>query len=78
MTCGWAPINSTGTWQRESFYLRSTQSNPRNHHDTIDIADFPRCWLQLDTTIEVEAKGKELAVLKLMKDVLRLSAEKSA
>ncbi len=72
------------TWNREPlFHLSSSlnakgDGNPRNHHDTIDIADFPRCWLQLDTTIEVEAKGKELAVLKLMKEVFRLSAEKSA
>ncbi|NCB39951.1 MAG: UV DNA damage repair endonuclease UvsE [Erysipelotrichia bacterium] len=39
---------------------------PSRHHDYIDPADFPECWLQLDITIEVEAKAKELAVIKLM------------
>ena len=43
------------------------------HHDYIDPGDFPECWLNLDITVEVEAKAKELAVLKLKKhiDVLR-------
>jgi UV DNA damage repair endonuclease len=28
------------------------------------------CWKNLDITVEVEAKAKELAVLKLMKDLI--------
>ena len=71
------------TWNREPlFHLSSPlnawgEGNPRNHHDIINITDFPRCWRHLDITVEVEAKGKELAVLKLMKDFLELSAEES-
>jgi len=67
------------TWNREPlFHISSPKnswgsSNPRDHHDYIDAADFPECWLQLDITVEVEAKAKELAVLKLKKDVDRLA-----
>jgi len=35
------------------------------HHDFIDIRDFPAEWRNLNVTIEVEAKAKEAAVLKL-------------
>jgi UV DNA damage endonuclease len=65
------------TWNREPlFHISSPKhgwesSNFRNHHDFINIADFPQCWqqLQTDITIEVEAKAKELAVLKLINDL---------
>jgi UV DNA damage endonuclease len=63
------------TWNREPLFhisspLRSKgNGNPRNHHDYIHPRDFPECWLNLDITVEVEAKAKELAVLKLMKDL---------
>ena len=42
---------------------------PRPHADFIDRSDFPREWQQLDATIDVEAKAKELAVLKLQKEL---------
>jgi UV DNA damage endonuclease len=64
-----------GTWNREPlFHLSSPRDgwesgNPRNHHDYIDVDDFPSCWMNLDITVEVEAKAKELAVLKLKKDL---------
>jgi UV DNA damage endonuclease len=64
-----------GTWNREPlFHLSSPKDgwesgNPRNHHDYIDVDDFPSCWMNLDITVEVEAKAKELAVLKLKKDL---------
>ena len=64
-----------GTWNREPlFHLSSPKDgweseNPRNHHDYIDVNDFPSCWMNLDITVEVEAKAKELAVLKLKKDL---------
>ena len=63
------------TWNREPLFhisspLKSWQNgNPRNHHDYINPEDFPECWLNLDITVEVEAKAKELAVLKLIKDI---------
>jgi UV DNA damage endonuclease len=65
-----------GTWNREPlFHLSSPKhgwesGNPRNHHDYIDADDFPSCWTNLDITVEVEAKAKELAVLKLMQDLI--------
>jgi UV DNA damage repair endonuclease len=40
---------------------------PERHHDFINVKDFPKCWHGLDLTVEVEAKAKEVAVLKLKK-----------
>ena len=42
---------------------------PGPHADFIDIADFPAEWHGLDATIDVEAKAKELALLKLKKEL---------
>lgn len=39
----------------------------QKHRDFIDPADFPDCWLPMDITVEVEAKAKELAVLRLIR-----------
>ena len=64
------------TWSREPlFHLSSPKNgwesdNPRNHHDYIDAGDFPSCWANIDITVEVEAKAKELAVLKLKQDLI--------
>ncbi|OGV31022.1 MAG: UV damage repair endonuclease UvsE [Lentisphaerae bacterium GWF2_45_14] len=46
----------------------SGKSKP--HADYIDIKDFPDDWLKLeyDFTLDIEAKAKELAVLKFMKE----------
>ena len=63
------------TWNREPLFhisspLKSWQDrNPRNHHDYINPEDFPECWLNLDITVEVEAKAKEIAVLKLIEEI---------
>lgn len=38
---------------------------PLRHHDYIDPEDFPKCWRGSTLTVEVEAKAKELAVLRL-------------
>ncbi len=38
---------------------------PKPHADFIDRADFPDEWLDLSATIDVEAKAKEPAVLRL-------------
>jgi len=62
---------AVATWDREPLFHISSPKNGwhapdvRKHHDYIDIKDFPECWRSLDLTIEVEAKAKELAVLKL-------------
>lgn len=45
------------------------QEKPRPHADFIDSDDFPTEWLHLDATIDVEAKAKELAVVKLKADL---------
>ena len=39
----------------------------RKHHDYINPADFPETWKSMEITVEVEAKAKELAVMRLMK-----------
>jgi len=63
------------TWNREPLFHLSSPLNGwkkgpcRPHHDFIDPADFPDCWRDLDITVDVEAKAKELAVLKLKADL---------
>jgi UV DNA damage endonuclease len=69
------------TWNREPVFHLSSPLNgwqakaPSKHHDYIDPRDFPDCWLGRDITIEVEAKAKELAVLKLKQDLVDLYKE---
>ena len=71
MTVEKATHEALKTWDREPlFHLSSpiegwTGRDPSRHHDFINPRDFPRCWLTLDATIEVEAKAKELAVERL-------------
>lgn len=71
---------SIKTWKlvdREAyFHISSPQSgwdskNEKAHADFIDINDFPHYWRELETdvTIDVEAKSKELAVLRLQKEL---------
>ena len=67
---------AVATWDREPLFHISSPiegwhgPRPARHHDFIDLKDFPKCWRDLEITVEVEAKAKEVAVLKLMK-VLR-------
>jgi len=44
-------------------------NNPKPHADYIDRKDFPADWLDLDATVDIEAKAKELAVLQIMQQV---------
>jgi UV DNA damage endonuclease len=46
-------------------------SDPRPHADYIDPKDVPRSWLDRNVTIDVEAKAKELAVLRLLRWIQR-------
>ncbi len=45
---------------------------PRPHADYIDPGDVPDCWLGRAMTIDVEAKAKELAVVRLMAELCGL------
>lgn len=69
------------TWNREPlFHISSPKEgwegpNPARHHDYIQIADFPDVWKEIgDLTVDVEAKCKELAVLKLLQELKSLNA----
>ncbi len=61
------------TWDREPlFHLSSPLEGwkgprPERHHDYVDPDDFPSEWASGGLTVEVEAKAKELAVLRLAK-----------
>lgn len=46
--------------------------DPKPHADYIDPADVPCAWLSRTMTVDVEAKAKELAVLRLQQDLQRL------
>ena len=61
------------TWNREPLFHISSPlngwggKNPRQHHDYIDLDDFPTLWKQIDPlTVEVEAKKKEEALAHLI------------
>jgi UV DNA damage endonuclease len=51
--------------------------NPQPHADYISFADFPDYWLtcaeDIDITIDVEAKAKELAVQRLLDNLAQSS-----
>jgi len=62
------------TWgRREPLFHISSPINgwkgphPERHHDYINLRDFPKCWIGRSLTVEVEAKAKELAVLRLQR-----------
>lgn len=65
------------TWDREPvFHVSSPLAGwhgpkPHRHHDYIRIGDFPACWTHPDVTVEVEAKAKEKAVLRLRRSLQR-------
>ncbi|MDZ4724450.1 MAG: UV DNA damage repair endonuclease UvsE [candidate division Zixibacteria bacterium] len=68
------------TWNREPvFHVSSpihgwTGKNPRRHHDYIDMNDFPEKWIKLGITVEVEAKAKELAIRRVMNEIMSLGS----
>lgn len=63
------------TWNRwPLFHLSSPLSGwdeprPQRHHDYIDPADVPDLWRSMDLQVDIEAKAKECAVLRLMNDL---------
>ena len=73
LSVGEATQRATATWRgREPlFHLSSPLEGwdgpkPERHHDYIAPSDFPAEWKERTLTVEVEAKAKELAVLKLL------------
>lgn len=70
-----ATAAAVATWNREPLFHVSSPldgwegAKPERHHDFIDVNDFPDCWHDLTATVEVEAKAKEVAVLKLKADL---------
>jgi UV DNA damage endonuclease len=79
-----ATKKAMATWNREPLFHLSSPiegwhcPKPERHHDFIDVNDFPECWNELDLTVEVEAKAKEPAVLKLKADLERQHASKKS
>lgn len=64
------------SWQEREQYCHLSSprvgwggGNSKSHADYIDAADMPACWLKRDMTVDIEAKAKELAVLRLMEDL---------
>lgn len=72
-----ATDHAVATWNREPLFHISSPleswngTKPERHHDFIDVRDFPDCWREREITVEVEAKAKEAAVLKLRQDLTR-------
>ena len=70
-----ATQRALATWNREPvLHLSSPRdgwsgAKPSRHHDFISRSDFPACWQNITATIEVEAKAKEQAVLRLQRDL---------
>lgn len=73
-----ATMVAVETWERvcrEPYFHISSPAegwatkNPRRHADYVDVGDFPKSWMTLTATIDVEAKAKEVAVMKLMFDL---------
>lgn len=69
-----AALGAIESWKavgREPYFHISSSrdgyhsSTPRPHADFISADDFPPEWLDFTMTVDVEAKAKELAVLKL-------------
>lgn len=66
------------TWNREPlFHISSPREGWKKgvdwkpHHDFIKPADFPEAWKSVNVTVDVEAKAKEVAVLRLRRALLR-------
>lgn len=76
---------AAATWQRREPWVHLSSpvngwrgDDPRPHADFIRVGDFPACWLDRDLTVDVEAKGKERAVLRLRRWLERRDRGSSA
>ena len=45
------------------------EGDPKPHADYINPADVPNCWRERIMTVDIEAKARELAVVRLMNDL---------
>ena len=70
-----ATRKALATWNREPLFHISSPiegwngPNPERHHDFIDMTDFPKSLLRKKISVEVEAKAKEVAVEKLLREL---------
>ena len=78
-----ADVESQGHGNRQPMFHVSSPlegwsgPKPARHHDYINVKDFPKCWLKLNLTVEVEAKDKEVAVLKLAGQLRKQESRRS-
>lgn len=60
------------TWNREPLFHVSSPAegrggvNPRSHQDYLDPSDLPVDWRDLNITVDIEAKAKEVAIKRLI------------
>jgi UV DNA damage endonuclease len=82
-----ATLLAADSWQRvgreQYCHLSSPRAgwqggDPKPHADYIDLADFPKCWFGREMTVDLEAKAKELAVVRLMTEMSHIAAGTSA
>ncbi len=70
-----ATKKALATWNREPLFHISSPiqgwdgPHPERHHDFIEVKDFPEFWRRKKITVEIEAKAKELAVEKLLREL---------
>lgn len=75
-----AARRAAATWNREPLFHISSPAggwrapNPRIHDEYVNMRDFPKSWDDLAVTIEVEARAKEVAVLRLKRALAIRSA----
>jgi UV DNA damage endonuclease len=66
----WKEARSSEAYFHLSSPKNGWQGNdPKPHAEMIDMSDFPEEWAGLDVTIDIEAKAKELAVIKVMNNL---------
>ncbi len=54
-----------------------TGRDPKPHADYIEPEDIPSCWFDRAMTVDIEAKAKELAILRLISEIDTIRRDKS-
>lgn len=72
-----ATARAAATWNDREPYVHVSSprhgwsaTDPRPHADYVDRGDFPDAWLDMQITVDIEAKAKERAVLALREAVM--------